>query len=702
MSRRKWLGTRDVWENCPRNRDLCPCSARCRWCMMSFVRVRNSWLAMGGVWLTWVISLGLIAAAIALGFRPEVSDNWMLVPLATGYPLAGAIILTSRPGHSIGRMMLGVGLAAGLAAAAHAYATQTIVLKPGSLPFATAAAWVGTWVWVLSGMPAMTILLLLFPNGRLCSRRWRPVMAVSVLAIACAAVGFGLAPGRLSDFPSVHNPFGIAALRPVTELLQTAFFPLLLVALVGAVASLVVRWRRADFDERQRLDLVLAAMVVFVVVVIVAGMLRLPLALSATVQVAATLLVPAAIVIGVLRRQLFEIRLIVKPSLVYAALTASVLGMYIAVVQAIGRLGGGLVGPVVATGVVAVAFEPLHRRLHRGVDRLLHGDRADPTVAVSRLVGYLTASSSPDALLVAAAAGVGEALQVPGVRVTAVVDDRVVGEAEWGTFQTEVEQVSVHFYENLVGYLEVTRRESQRVPNRADDRVVSLLLPHVATAMHLVGITADLNAAREQAVRVREEERRRIRRDLHDGLGPVLAGLGLSLEGVSDLVESDPERAREFLCELAESVHATIADVRRLVYELRPPALDDLGLLGALRQHISSIARHPGDVVVTVDAPDELPELPAAVEVAIFRIAMEALTNVERHAYAQRCTVRLKLDEEIELTVEDDGVGINGHACGVGIPSMRERVLELNGRWSLDARYPTGTRIRARLPLSSS
>jgi signal transduction histidine kinase len=286
--------------------------------------------------------------------------------------------------------------------------------------------------------------------------------------------------------------------------------------------------------------------------------------------------------------------------------------------------------------------------------------------------------------------------------VTAVVGGRVVGEADWGILATDVERIPVHFYEDLVGHLTVARREPNTAPNRADDRVLSLLLPHVATAMHLVRLTADLNAARGQAVRAREEERRRIRRDLHDGLGPVLAGLGLSLEGVADLVGADPERARVLLVELGESVHATIADVRRLVYELRPPALDDLGLLGALRAHVNSMARHPGTVVVTVDAPTELPELPAAVEVAIFRIAMEALTNVERHAHAYHCTVRLRLDDEIELTVEDDGVGINGHSLGVGVPSMRERVRELNGIWSLEARQPTGTRLRARLPVGAS
>ena len=662
---------------------------------------RRPQLAVAGAWCAWAAAVVLTGVAVALGWQPAVGDWWLNLPLATAYPLAGAIILTSRPGHPIGRLMIGVGLAAGLAIATHQYATRAIVLDPGSLPFATAAAWIGSWMWALAAMPAMTILPLLFPDGRLLSRRWRPILAAAVVAVAAAVVGFGFAPGRLTDFPSVHNPMSVDALGAVTRVLQRAFFPLILIATVGAVASLVMRSRHGDPRTRQPLRLVTASMVAFVALVALVNALPLPLFLAAALQVGAALLVPAAIVIGVLQRRLFDIRVIVKPSLVYAALTVSVLGLYVAVVQLVGRLGGHAVGLVVATGVAAVAFEPLHQRLQHGVDRLLHGDRADPAAAVTRLAGHLGESTSPTALLAAAAAGVGEALQVPGVRVTAVDGERVVSEAEWGGFPTDVERVPVGFYGGVVGYLELAQREAGTVLDRADGRVLARLLPHLGTAMHIVVLTADLHAARERAVLAREEERRRIRRDLHDGLGPVLAGLGLGLEGAADLVATDPDHARELLVELSEEVHAMIGDVRRLVYELRPPSLDDLGLLGALREHASSIGRRPGAVAVTIDAPDELPVLPAAVEVAVFRIAMEALTNVERHAHARRCTVRLRVDDDVEVTVEDDGVGIDACGSGVGLSSMQERVQELNGLWCVEPRKPTGTRLRAQLPLSS-
>lgn len=649
-------------------------------------------------WLAWAAAVALAGAAVALDLRPTVGDWWLNLPLAVGYPLAGAIILTSRSGHPIGRLMIVIGLASALALATHQYATRAIVLEPGSLPFATAAAWLGTWLWTLGAMPAMTLLPLLFPDGRLLSRRWRPVLAAAVLAMGFAAIGYGLAPGRLADFPSVHNPVGVRHLGPLIRLLQDLFFPLALVATAGAVASLVMRWRRAGETDRRDLNRVVVAIVVFVAVVVVAGLLPLPLAVSATVQIIAALLVPAAIVVGVLSRQLFDISVVVRPSLIYAALTGSVLTVYVAVVQVVGRLAGDAAGLVLATGVVAIVFQPLHGRVQSGVDRLLHGDRGDPTAAVSRLAGHLAAVSSPATLLSAAATGVGEALAVAGVRVTAIDGTQTVGTALWGVLDNDVEHVPVSFYDTVVGHLEVAQREPHTPLARADHDIVARLVPHVATAMHIVILTADLTAARERAVLVREEERRRIRRDLHDGFGPVLAGLGLGLEGVADIVGTDPERARSVLAELAITVHTTIDDVRRLVYQLRPPVLDDLGLLGSLREHANSIGRR-GGFVVSVDAPSDLPPLPAAVEVAIYRIAVEALTNIERHAHADHCTVRLVIDDGIELTVADDGVGLNGRGSGVGLASMRERVRELNGLFSIESHEQTGTRMRARLPL---
>jgi two-component system, NarL family, sensor kinase len=663
---------------------------------------RRQGIALVGAWLAWAVAVALAGVAVALGWRPTVGDWWLNLPLATGYPLAGAVILTSRPGHPIGRLLLGVGLGAGLAMASHQYATTGIVLDPGSLPFTSAAAWVGSWVWALGVLPVMTLLPLVLPDGRLLSRRWRPVLGVALLAIACAVLGYGFAPGRLVDFPSVHNPLGIAGLAGVTGALQGMALPFSLIATGGAVASLVMRWRGADQPARQALQHVMAAVVVFAAVVVLAGLVPLPLTVSATVQILAALLVPAAIVLGVLQRQLFDIRLVVRPSLVYASLTTSILVSYIVVVQLVGRLAGHAVGLVAATGAVAIAFQPLHRRVQRGVDRLLHGDRADPGAAVTRLVSQLSSSSEPSAVLAGVAAAVAESLQVPGVRAAAVDGERVMADATWGTFPTAVEHVPIRFYGSEVGHLELAERAPGTPLNRADRRVLERLHPHIAIAMHVVSLTAGLTAAREQAILAREEERRRIRRDLHDGLGPVLAGLGLGLEGAADLIATDPDRARDVLAELADAVHATVDDVRRLVYDLRPPALDDLGLLGAIREHANSMARRPGSVLVSLVAPQELPLLPAAVEVALYRIAVEALTNVERHAHASRCTVGIRVDDGIELTVDDDGVGIGLHGIGLGLSSMEERVRELNGIWSLEPRQPTGTHLRARLPVGAA
>lgn len=659
-------------------------------------------IALVGAWLAWAVAVALAGVAVTLGWRPTVGDWWLNLPLATGYPLAGAVILTSRPGHPIGRLLLGVGLAAGLAMASHQYATTGIVLDPGSLPFTSVAAWVGSWVWALGVLPVMTLLPLLFPDGRLRSRRWRPVLALALLAIACAVAGYGFAPGRLIDFPSVHNPLGVAGLAGLTGVLQGVALPLSLAATGGALASLAMRWRDADQSARQALQHVMGAIVVFVAVVVLAGLVPLPLTISATVQILAALLVPAAIVVGVLQRQLFDIHLVVRPSLVYTSLTISILVLYIVVVQLVSRLGGHDFGLVVATGVVAIAFQPLHRWLQHGVDGLLHGDRADPGAAVTRLVSRLGSSSEPGGVLAGVAAAVAESLHVPGVRAAVVDGARVTGDATWGEFPTAVEHVPIRFYGTEVGYLDLAERSPRSPLSRADRRVLERLRPHIAIAMHVVSLTAGLAVAREEAILAREEECRRIRRDLHDGLGPVLAGLGLGLEGAADLIATDPDRARGMLAELADAVHDTVDDVRRLVYALRPPPLDDLGLLGAIREHANSIVRRPGSIQVTLQAPRELPALPAAVEVALYRIAVEALTNVERHAHATRCTVGIRVDDSIELTVDDDGVGIDGQALGLGLSSMQERVSELNGVWSLEPRLPTGTRLRACLPVGAS
>jgi signal transduction histidine kinase len=232
-----------------------------------------------------------------------------------------------------------------------------------------------------------------------------------------------------------------------------------------------------------------------------------------------------------------------------------------------------------------------------------------------------------------------------------------------------------------------------------DLRLLADLSRQIGTVAHAVTLTEDLQRSRERIVAAREEERRRLRRDLHDGLGPTLAGLALKASTISQLAGSDPAAAGRVGDELYTEIRGTIAEVRRLVYQLRPPSLDELGLAGALRE-VALAQAGPGRVQVDVAVQEPLPPLPAAVEVAAFRIASEALTNVGRHAEASVCRVSIRCTDALEIEIADNGRGIApGRAAGVGLLAMRERTAELGGALTIES--SSGTTILARLPLTS-
>ncbi len=227
-------------------------------------------------------------------------------------------------------------------------------------------------------------------------------------------------------------------------------------------------------------------------------------------------------------------------------------------------------------------------------------------------------------------------------------------------------------------------------------------------AVHAVRLTAELQSAndglreaREHLVTSREEERRRLRRDLHDGLGPQFAGFTLRLDAARNLLREDSDAADRLLEGLSQNAQGAVSEIRRLVYALRPPALDDLGLAAALRQHAAQYA--PTGLHVSIDTPDSLPPLPAAVEVAAYRITQEALANVARHSGAGSCKLRISLDEgALCLEVEDHGRGLPAERrSGVGLQSMRERAEELGGVCLVESAPGSGTSVRVRLPLSN-
>lgn len=421
---------------------------------------------------------------------------------------------------------------------------------------------------------------------------------------------------------------------------------------------------------------------------------------------------PVALAVAMQRYHLFDVKFILQRTLVYGALTACVVGLYVLVVVGVGALvhsGGNFVVSLFATGVVAVLFAPLRDRLQRAVSHLMYGKREDPYRVLSQLGQRLEATLAPDAVLSTAVRAVAETLRLPYVAIELEQDGAFETAAVTGEPVDDPFRLPLIYGGESVGRLVLGPRADDEDFTLTDRRLLNDLAWQVGVAVHAARMTEDairlseaLQHSRERLVTAREEERRRLRRDLHDGLGPQIASLTMKAEAARDLLAVDPERSSVLLEDITAQMQEAVTDVRRLVYGLRPPALDDLGLLGALRAQAAH-GDHNG-LRVTMEAPDELPPLPAAVEVATYRIVQEAVTNAARHAEARNCAVRITPDEgmnTLRLEVTDDGRGIpEDRFAGVGLASMRERAEELGGTFAVGREPAGGTCVAACLPLA--
>ncbi|EFH88330.1 integral membrane sensor signal transduction histidine kinase [Ktedonobacter racemifer DSM 44963] len=431
------------------------------------------------------------------------------------------------------------------------------------------------------------------------------------------------------------------------------------------------------------------------------------------------LIMPVFFCIAVLRYHLWNIDVIINRTLVYMSLTCCVVSTYMLIVVSSGTLlqqaQGNFFISLFATGIIAIGFQPLRDALQRSVNRLMFGERDDPYRVLTRLGQRLGATLAPESVLPTITETVAQALKLPYVAITL---KREAAAFEIASVHgqplpnQQLTRIPLLYQQEDIGELVLAPRSQGETLNMADQRLLSDLAHEIGVAVHAMQLhihlqqaTVDLQRSRERLVVTREEERRRLRRDLHDGLGPTLAGLTLTTSTIVDLIETDPSTALMLANRLQEEIRLTISDVRRLVYELRPPALDEPGLVAAIRErveyyqahvHRSSVTRP----TVTIEAPEHLPDLPAAVEVAAFRIMQEAMTNVLRHAQARTCIIRLEMSDVLQVKILDDGIGLPaGCVSGVGLLSIRERVEELGGSCTIERRPTGGTCIFAQLPL---
>lgn len=629
--------------------------------------------------------LHAVNAVAGRGFEPSF---WLVQAAdAVAFGAVGAVLAARSRARRVPDLMVATGLGQGVSLLLMEYAIL------GPLPLASLALWVASWLWAPALFLSATVLVLLLPEGMLPSPRWRPVLVLSWVVLALQAVVWAVTHYedetlRPIDVRDLRNPVGLAVAG--TPAVQVVLGALTLAAAGLALASLVSRWRKSSGDARQQLKW-LAVGATLVVLLFELGVAapqpwgELLIGLSA-------LPMPLAMGVAALRHRLWDVDLAISTGLRYALLSVIAIAVYTVVVSLLGAFSGA---PVVATAVVALVLLPLHDRLRRWVNRLVHGEGNDPDTALAELGARLEATGDPaevaDRLLPAVVDRLAGLLRSPFV-VLELSDGAVVAH---GAASAPVESIDLRYAGRRVGVLRLAGRHRSRAERSRLDRVAA----QAAVAVHSVLATRDARRARQLVVAAREEERRRLRWDLHDGVAPLLAGLALQAETARDIVHDDPDAARAILDRLVPNLSGAVDDVRAIVYELRPPALDELGVVGAVGELAARFSRPDRRVSVIAENVDGLP---AAIDLAVYRIVAEALNNAVRHASASIIEISLRgLGTEVEVRITDDGRGLPaGRPSGVGLESMRARAEELGGRFTVRSVPGSGTTVIADLPLA--
>lgn len=646
--------------------------------------------AVGVFVLLEVIAAAILCAILGWSWQ-EALDAFVVTNAAIGlsFGSCGAVLAWHRPRNPIGWLFAAGGVAQTTSALA---VPLGAVLHEAAAPITvqrlliTIFSW--SWPWAIGLV--LPLALLLFPDGRPISRGWRWV----VIAVIITAPLFPLEMGTFPGPVEAGYPTGYLTI-PFYDLLQplwTATEIRTSLAMFLGLAALIVRYRRgSEVERRQLLWLVLAVLVALIV------LLPWGLVASTPIEVLFAIpLIPIAVTVAIVRVQLLDIRLVVSRLLAWLILLLAVLVTYTGLVALLNRFATPrLAWSAVITVLLVLLATPLLPRLQRLVDAAIYGDRGDPARVVSRLGEQL---ATPDAGLQGVIGTIRSALRLPYL---AIERDGTVLASD-GDPPERLHPWPLTRGGKPEGQLTIGLRPGERELAAADRRALAMIADPVSVAVHSMIVSEELQASRERIVAAREEERRRLRRELHDGLGPTLTGIAFAADAAANTIDADPEQSQQLLTTLRRDTRAALADVRRLVDNLRPPALDELGLVGALQQRADQLSwRSDGESVhVTLNVPDQLPALPAAIEVATYRIATEALTNVVRHSKASGALVQLSCGERLELSITDDGPPNGAWAPGVGLDAMRERAAELGGSFQAG---PTsvGGQVVASFPLTT-
>jgi len=679
----------------------------------------------------WVLTLAVTATALIysqvhplppkLGGQGNAVTGTVLVAFIVGFATVGALLAWKRPANPIGWLLSATGLSNAFAAAAGLLLLQ----------FPRTRVW-GDWLgWMyFLGIGFVPFVLLLFPTGSLPSRRWRPVAWAAAAAIAAWVLGNAFAPTLISSGPPPErNPLGVTGpAGHVFDVLGGAGAALIAVTGLAAIVSLVFRYRRAGTVEREQLKWLVYAGGLIVAAVLVTGPIGQLLGpadasnLQSATSSGAVALVPIAIGIAIFRYHLYDIDVVINKTLVYGLLAVFITGVYVAIVVGIGSLAQRGVRPslglsIVATAVVAVAFQPVRERVQRLANRLVYGRRATPYEVLADFAARMAGTYAVEDLLPRMARILAEGTGAARADVWLRSGDIFHDGAVWppgappqpparatpaGVPAYPADRIlPVRHQGEVLGALSVSKRPGESL-TPTEDRLltdlaeqVGLVLKNAGLREQLLARMEEIRASRQRLVAAQDEERRRIERNIHDGAQQQLVALAIKLSITESMIGTDTDGERELLAELRQDAAGAVEDLRDLARGIYPPLLASQGLVAALS---AQARKAPVPTSVTADGVERYPQ---DMEAAVYFCVLEALQNVAKYACASSAHVRLTASgHDLKFEVTDDGAGFDpgSKAYGTGLQGMADRLHAHGGSLAVRSSPGAGTTISGRLP----
>jgi len=670
-----------------------------------------------------LVAMFVVLAGVALwlqvltdGWASSV-DDFVFVPIFAAFGIVGALVASAQPRNAVGWVFVGISASVGLAFFTDTYARYSLMAAAEPLPGTAWMAWVSGWLWVGAFGPALTFLPLLFPDGRLPSRRWRPVAWMAGTTIAVSAFAFALQPGEIEGY-GIANPLGVEALEGAAGFMDGAGFVGIVVLSVAAAASLILRYRRAGGDRRRQIKWFAFA------VSVVAGWAAISAILEAleisnpivdtALSAVAFVSLPVGVGIGILRHRLFDIEVVLNRTVLFGLLAAFVTALYVGIVVGIGAaIGsrGNLFLSIVATALIAVLFHPIRERARRLADRIVYGKRATPYEVLSEFSDRMGGSYASEDVLQRMARVVGEGTGARRAEVWLRVGSGLRRSAAWpaaeggltvplrGDELPEIEGAdrayAVRDGGELLGALSIDKPPGEPL-TPAEDRLLADLAAQAGLVLRNVRLIEELRASRQRLVAAQDEERRRLERNIHDGAQQQLVALAVKMNLVEALAGKDPAKAAAMAAQAKAELQQALDDLRDLARGIYPPLLADKGLAVALESQARKAA-----IPVTVD-PDGIGRYPQEAEAAAYFCVLEALQNAAKYADASRVEVRLSQDDgHLGFTVTDDGRGFDPATIppGSGLQNMADRLEALGGRVQVTSTPGRGTMVTGRIPV---